>query len=129
MSHPISRRQALLGMVGLGGTITSALVPSAAAEEHPAHPVAAPDAVSMLYDNTLCTGCKACMPACNEANGLPADSLLSGGLWDMPTDLNSKTKNIIKLYQEPDGPGFAFVNDSACTVSIPPALPDARSEP
>jgi Fe-S-cluster-containing dehydrogenase component len=126
MSHSISRRQALLGMVGLGGTVAGALLPSAAAEEHPAHPVAAPDAVAMLYDNTICTGCKACMPACNEANGLPADSALSGGIWDIPTDLNSKTKNIIKLYQEPEGLGFAFVKrqcmhclDPACVTGCP----------
>ena len=82
MTAQISRRQALLGLVGLGGTVAGAA--TAVAEEHPAHPVAAPDAVGMLYDNTICTGCKACMPACNEANGLPPDTLISGGLWDMP---------------------------------------------
>jgi len=125
MSATISRRQALFGILGLGGSVTGALPASAAAEEHPAHPVAAPDAVGMLYDNTLCTGCKACMPACNEANGLPADTLLSGGLWDMPVDLNAQTKNIIKLYEEPDGAG-AFVKrqcmhclDPACVTGCP----------
>jgi Fe-S-cluster-containing dehydrogenase component len=88
--------------------------------------VAAPDAVSMLYDNTICTGCKACMPACNEANGLPPDTVLSGGIWDLPADLNSKTKNIIKLYQEEDGPGFSYVKrqcmhclDPACVTGCP----------
>jgi Fe-S-cluster-containing dehydrogenase component len=121
----ISRRQALLGIVGLGGTITGLAGP-ALGSEHPEHPVAAPDAVSMLYDNTICTGCKACMPACNEANGLPPDTLQTGGLWDMPADLNSKTKNIIKLYQEPEGPGFAYVKrqcmhclDPACVTGCP----------
>ena len=90
-------------------------------EEHPAHPVAPLDAVAMLYDNTICTGCKACMPACNEANGLPPDTVLSGGIWDMPTDLNSKTKNVIKLYQEPEGLDSPTSSGSACTASIPPA--------
>ncbi|HXZ33607.1 MAG TPA: hydrogenase 2 operon protein HybA [Terriglobales bacterium] len=128
MSPAINRRQALLGIVGLGGTVTGALAaPAMAAEpEHPAHPVAAPDAVAMLYDNTICTGCKACMPACNEANGLPPDTTLSGGIWDAPADLNSKTKNIIKLYQEPEAPGFAYVKrqcmhclDPACATGCP----------
>lgn len=122
----ITRRQVLLGIFGLGGTVASTLVAPAAAEEHPAHPVASPDAVSMLYDNTICTGCKACMVACNEANGLPPDTALSGGLWQMPTGLNSKTKNIIECYKEPDGAGFAYVKkqcmhclDPACVTGCP----------
>jgi len=124
LTAKISRRQALLGLAGLGGTVASAA--TARAIEHPAHPVAVPDAVGMLYDNTICTGCKACMPACNEANGLPPDTLLSGGLWDTPADLNSKTKNIIKLYEEPDASGFCFVKrqcmhclDPACVTGCP----------
>jgi Fe-S-cluster-containing dehydrogenase component len=122
MSLRISRRQALLGVAGLGGTLAA----PAAAVEHPAHPVAPPDAIAMLYDNTICTGCKACMPACSEANGLPPDTSLSRGLWHMPADLNSKTKNIIKLYQEPQGAGFAFVKrqcmhclDPDCVTGCP----------
>lgn len=93
--------------------------------------MAPPDAVSMLYDNTMCTGCKACMPACNEANGLPPDTVLSGGIWNLPSDLNSKTKNIIKLYQEPDGPGFSYVKrqcmhclDPACVDWLPVWVPE-----
>src|SRR5580658_4597340 len=104
MSITLSRRQAFKAMIGLGGTAASAVLPSSAqgaggtTEEHPAHPIAPPNAVAMLYDSTVCTGCKACMPACNEANGLPSDTLLSGGIWDMPMGLNAKTKNIIELY-------------------------------
>jgi Fe-S-cluster-containing dehydrogenase component len=44
----------------------------------------------------------------------------------MPADLNAKTKNIIKVYEEPDGPGFAFVKmqcmhclDPACVTGCP----------
>jgi len=126
MSAAISRRQALLGMFGVAGATTGAAVTPAHAEEHPAHPVVPPGAVSMLYDNTICTGCKACEVACSEANGLPADTALSGGLWHMPADLDSKTKNIIKLYEEPNGAGFAFVKrqcmhclDPACVTGCP----------
>ena len=126
MSAPITRRQALLGMAGLGGTAAATLACPAAASEHPAHPDPRPDAMGMLYDNNLCTGCKACMSACNDANGLPPDTSLSEGLWHMPADLNSKTKNIIKAYDDPEGPGFAFVKrqcmhclDPACVSGCP----------
>ena len=54
----------------------------------------------MLYDATTCIGCKACVSACTTANGLIPDTTLSGGLWQMPTDLNAQTKNIINLYQK-----------------------------
>jgi Fe-S-cluster-containing dehydrogenase component len=134
MSLAINRRQLLLGIVGAGGAVAGGLVKSAVAEEHPAHPVAPPDAVSMLYDNTICTGCRACMTACSEANGLPPDTTcalpldaaLAAGLWDIPTDLNEKTKNIIKLYREPGGTDFAYVKrqcmhclDPACVTGCP----------
>jgi Fe-S-cluster-containing dehydrogenase component len=129
MSVLLNRRQAFKVMIGLGGTVASAVLPEPAGamtEEHPAHPIAPPDAIAMLYDSTVCTGCKACMPACNEANGLPADTLPSGGIWDMPTGLNAQTKNIIELYQEPDSDTFAFVKrqcmhcpDPACVTGCP----------
>jgi Fe-S-cluster-containing dehydrogenase component len=127
MSTVMNRRQAFRTMLGMGGAL--AVPPNAASaltEEHPAHPVAPHDAVAMLFDSTICTGCKACMPACNEANGLAADTLLSGGIWDMPTDLNAQTKNIIQLYHEPQGNGFAYVKrqcmhclDPACVSGCP----------
>lgn len=126
MSASISRRELLRGIVGVGGALTGSMTTAAVAEEHPAHPVARRDAVAMLYDNNICTGCNACVVACGEANNLPPDTVLSGGLWQMPTDLNSKTKNIIKLYQEPDGSGSAYVKkqcmhclDPACVAACP----------
>jgi Fe-S-cluster-containing dehydrogenase component len=60
------------------------------------------DAVGLLYDTTLCIGCKACVVACRDANNLRSDPGFSGGLYQAPTDLNEYTKNIIKLY-EADG--------------------------
>ncbi|HVO64575.1 MAG TPA: hydrogenase 2 operon protein HybA [Terriglobales bacterium] len=134
MNVEINRRQLLKGIVGAGGAVVGGLATSAVAEEHPEHPVAPPDAVAMLYDSTVCTGCRACMTACSEANGLPPDTVggvppdtsLTSGLWDIPEDLNSKTKNIIKLYRETDGTDFAFVKrqcmhclDPACATGCP----------
>ena len=37
---------------------------------------------------------------------MPADSAANGGLWDAPTDLDSTTKNIIKLYHEGEQTSF-----------------------
>ena len=132
MTLSINRRQLLKGVLASGGAVTGALATSAMAEEHPAHPVAPPDAVGMLYDNTICTGCRACMTACSETNGLPPETLcpidpaISTGLWDVPADLDSKTKNIIKLYREPSSSQFAFVKrqcmhclDPACVTGCP----------
>lgn len=127
MTELMNRRQVLLNIVaGVSGTMAASAM-TADAAGHAAQPVAPPDAVAMLYDNTLCTGCKACMPACAEANGLPADTEMSGGLWQMPPDLNAKTKNIIKLYEDENDPGgFAFVKrqcmhclDPACVTGCP----------
>jgi Fe-S-cluster-containing dehydrogenase component len=124
MSDGITRRAAILSLAGLGAT--GAAAAHAEGVEHPAHPEPAPDAVALLYDNTICTGCKACMSACNEANDLPADTSLSGGLWHMPPDLDSRAKNIIEVFEDPDGQSFAFVKrqcmhclDPACVTGCP----------
>jgi Fe-S-cluster-containing dehydrogenase component len=81
---------------------------------------------SMLYDATICTGCKACMSACNAVNDLSPDTGTSDGKWQMPIDLNSKTKNIIQLYKDPGGVEWSFVKrqcmhclDPACVSGCP----------
>ncbi len=59
------------------------------------------EAMGMLYDTTVCIGCKACVAACREANDLEADrSGIPGELYQAPVDLNGRTKNIIKLYSD-----------------------------
>ncbi len=122
----VGRRQAILRLFGVGGTVTAALATPAHAVEHRPHPEAPADAVAMLYDNTLCIGCKACMSACNEANGLTPDTKLSSGLSHMPLDLNPHAKTVIKLYKEPQSTRFAFVKrqcmhcvDPACVTGCP----------
>jgi Fe-S-cluster-containing dehydrogenase component len=78
----------------------------------------------MLYDTTLCTGCKACVSACAEANGLTPDNR-GDGLHQSPLTLNEFTKNIIKLYDPVTGPQ-SFVKqqcmhclDPACVSACP----------
>ncbi len=90
-----SRRSFLKGLACAGATVAGSALPAAASEtrEAPA------DAVGMLYDTTLCIGCKTCVVACHEANDLPPDDR-QDPLHDAPTALNDRTKNIIKLYEE-----------------------------
>jgi len=92
-----------------------------------------PDAVGMLYDATICIGCKACMPACKEANGMPPESEMENPIWDNPMDISEKTLNAIKVYsdgtvelKDREFDGFSFVKhhcmhcvDASC-VSVCP---------
>lgn len=66
-----------------------------------------PGALGMLYDATVCIGCKACVSACKEHNDMPPEHSSVERLHDDPLDLSSKTLNIIKLYTE----GNAGVKD------------------
>jgi Fe-S-cluster-containing dehydrogenase component len=80
-----------------------------------------PQAVGMLYDSTLCIGCKACVAACKAANKMPADipEYLSGwneATWDSAEDLSGRTLNVIKVYRngtveqkDRETDGYAFV--------------------
>ena len=80
---------------------------------------AQPDALGLLYDTTVCIGCKACVAACTAANGLEPDTELSGGIWQMPTDLNAQTKNIIQLYRSPDGAESSFMKRQCMQCNYP----------
>ena len=75
-----------------------------------------PDAVALLYDATLCIGCKACVVRCREVNDLPANA--HGTLWDAPEDLDGTTKNVIKLAR--DGDRFSFFK-AQCMHCVDPA--------
>jgi Fe-S-cluster-containing dehydrogenase component len=120
-------RRALLGVLVKGGlpvVATAATGGAAAAFAEDTLPLPAPDAVAMLYDTTVCTGCKACVSACAEANGLLPDTRLTG-LYQAPLTLNEFTKNIIKLCDPVTGPQ-SFVKqqcmhclDPACVSACP----------
>jgi Fe-S-cluster-containing dehydrogenase component len=82
-------------------------------------PSAPPEALGMLYDTTNCIGCKACVVACREANGLPTDPTgWGGGLWDAPLGLNDRTKNVIQLYEAADRRSFV---KKQCMHCVDPA--------
>ncbi len=93
----VSRRSALKAFAAAGGTIATSAVPLRADNEPRSVPA---DAVGMLYDATRCIGCKACVTACHEANQDLPDTRTPGmELYDAPTELNSRTRNIIKLHR------------------------------
>ncbi len=113
----ISRRSALKGMVIAGGAVAGARPATAAVL-----PTPPADAVGLLYDATLCIGCKACVAACKDANDLPAQTYAPHGLYDRPDDLDAKTKNIIKLYRS--GETTSFVKRQ-CMHCVDPACTNA----
>jgi Fe-S-cluster-containing dehydrogenase component len=110
----ITRRDALKVLGVAAGA--AALPVEAEARERK---VAQAEAVGMLYDSTLCIGCRTCVTKCKEANKLPVDrQSLRGGLYDAPGDLNGTTKNVIKLASA--GQQEAFMK-AQCMHCVDPA--------
>lgn len=96
----LTRRTLLRGLAGGTGAVAAAPL-CKEAEARGLRPM--PDgAVGLLFDGTLCIGCRACMSACKEANDLPAErtELAIGDYWDAPLDISGKTLNVIKVYRD-----------------------------
>ena len=62
----------------------------------------APEAVGMLFDSTLCVGCKACVSICKELNDMPPVTDNEQQIWDSARDLSGETLNVIKVYKDGD---------------------------
>ncbi|MGE0453633.1 MAG: hydrogenase 2 operon protein HybA [Vicinamibacteria bacterium] len=107
----LSRRTALRALAGSGGVAAASAVGARETQQAP------PEALGMLYDTTRCIGCKACVVACREANGLEPDTSRDG-LHQAPLDLNGRTKNVIKLYKE--GSRISYVK-AQCMHCVDPA--------
>ena len=124
----IKRRDFLKGFAG-SAALALALPNRALAREK----IRTPDAVGILYDATLCIGCKTCMVGCRKANDLPPEMQGDRHLWDNPMDLSASTLNIIKKYENGTGrdkdretDGYSFVKrhcmhcvDPACVSACP----------
>ncbi len=86
----------------------------------------ATEAVGMLYDSTLCVGCKACVAMCKQVNGMPPTVIGDDVHYDSAQDLSEETLNVIKVYRDGDGAvkdretnGFAFEKRS-CMHCVDP---------
>lgn len=116
---PVNRKEFLkLAGLGLGGAL---LVPGSAAASSGDHD--AGNDVAMLYDTTLCVGCRACQTACRDWNNTQVIKDPSG-IYDAPIELSADTWTLIQLYQQ-DGES-SFVKhqcmhclDPACASACP----------
>jgi len=114
----ISRRAALKGLAAAGVAVAGVRPAQAVTL-----PVPQTDVLGLLYDATLCIGCKTCMVACNEANGLPADTSGSPAkLYHKPIDLSEKAKTVIKLYAQDGEQSFV---KAQCLHCVDPACASA----
>jgi Fe-S-cluster-containing dehydrogenase component len=120
----ITRRELITTIAKTGGT--AAVAVTVGTQPLRAEETRIPSAaVGLLYDATICIGCKACVAACAEANDTPPDTR-ADSLHQSPSDLNDLTRNIIKLYKSPDGSMVSFVKrqcmhclDPACAAGCP----------
>ena len=110
--------------VSLGAPAAAALVSTNAEARGNLEP--APEAVGMLYDSTLCVGCKACVAMCKQVNGMPPTQLGDDVQYDSARDLSVETLNVIKVYQNGDNSvkdreidGYAFEKRS-CMHCVDP---------
>jgi Fe-S-cluster-containing dehydrogenase component len=124
----IDRRDFL--KVALAGATTALTTGTAQARPPKELP---PDAVGILYDATLCIGCKACEVGCKEANAIPmaSDPALEQAkgvhaVWDAGSDLDSRNLNKIKAYaqgtaavKDRDHDGYSFIK-RACMHCVDP---------
>jgi Fe-S-cluster-containing dehydrogenase component len=121
----ITRRE-LITTIAKTGAPAAALAVTAGAQTLHAEEIPVPSAaVGLLYDATLCIGCKSCVAACAQANDTPPDTRRDN-LHQAPSDLNDLTRNIIKLYKSKDGSTYSFVKrqcmhclDPSCAAGCP----------
>jgi Fe-S-cluster-containing dehydrogenase component len=122
----LKRRSFLKGAAGGGAALATAAVVPAPVQARP-NKAMPPQAIGLLFDSTLCIGCKACVAGCKEANNLPVDINTPDALWDTPIDIGPKTFNVIKVYadgtaatKDAEKDGFAFIKKS-CMHCVDPS--------
>jgi len=114
-----------------GGAAVAGATAGAPAVARPTRTIP-PDALGLLYDSTLCIGCKACVYACKDVNDMPPEVAPGAEpIWDTPLDLSGRTLNVIKVYgsgtmqvKDREADGFAFVKKS-CMHCVDPSCVSA----
>jgi len=111
-------RRTLLKSAAAGAAATVAL--RADARERRMLP---PNAQGLLYDSTLCIGCRACVVKCKLANGLPPDTkMVDGVAYDAPEGLNATTKTVVQQVSLADRSAFM---KRQCMQCVDPACVSA----
>ncbi len=121
-----TRRNFLKGCLAGGAAVAGGCAPTVAEArdtlERPA------DALGLLYDATLCVGCKACVAACKQANDNPPEFSVADPdkLWDTPLDTSGHTFNLIKMYRngtmetkDAETNGYSFMKTSCMHCADP----------
>ncbi|WP_194206902.1 hydrogenase 2 operon protein HybA [Superficieibacter sp. 1612_C1] len=125
--------------VASGGLLLAGVAPGLRAAEQPRQ--AAPGAVGMLFDSTLCVGCQSCVTKCQQINNpgaadyRPDDNSANNTTSSVNDKLSARTNNIIQIWRSGNGEhknqlqdGYAFIKKqcmhcvdpncvSACPVS------------
>ena len=90
-----------------------------------------PKAMGLLYDSTLCVGCKLCVVACKIANGKPVSTVPGKAYLDPTKELNPDALNVIQMYtngtprmKDREKDGFAFFKHS-CMHCVDPSCVSA----
>ena len=114
----LSRRDFIRGAAGSCAGIAAAGGAADEAEARENNQIS-PDAVGLLFDSTLCVGCKACVTACKIANDRPLDTPADKPYLDQTTHLSPAALNVIKMYsdgtnevKDRETDGFAFSKHS-----------------
>lgn len=131
-----ARRRFLKGVLA-GGAVAGTMAGVSGEAEARENLTMPPEAVGLLFDATLCVGCKACVAACKRENvergTQPEFNTPEQPYWDTPLDTTGRTFNIIKMYrsgtmqnkdQEKDGYAFMKVScmhcvDPSCVSACP----------
>ncbi|MCL6415147.1 hydrogenase 2 operon protein HybA [Aestuariirhabdus sp. Z084] len=107
------KRRDFLKAAGTGALVASSATTVSARENLPVPE----DAVGMLYDATLCIGCRACVVKCKEINGAPPETVEGEEHWDMAQELSADTLTIIQAFNADTGPDIPNLADGTFSFS------------
>jgi formate dehydrogenase iron-sulfur subunit len=111
-------KQAGIGLLGAGGLLAQPTIVEASSES-------SSDSYGMLFDASMCIGCKKCQEACREKRS-SQDPKAEGLTFDpTPEELDATTWTLIKLYQDQEDTSiFSFVKVQ-CMHCVNPACASA----